>query len=489
MNVLGLKSRSVIELARCALCVALLAKSTRVLTALLLMIVLQPLAARAGDDFMAGGLINDYVACKTWGSRWRTTNPLHVMRENGFGWVATWVLTITNSYLAATAPDQWQNLPWRDGYWSCLEYSTELLRNARDAGLHLHVLLVMSDRPTWPCNQGIPPEWRGLSDADLAAALEQYCARTATHFADAGLNIGLYSLGNEIEFGILNTTPDQPSCVPPGIDLFTNLEFSRTNIWPREAFLLKAAIRGIKSVNPTARIALHPDSVGRSAGNQHLRAFVAFMVAQGVEFDYASFTHPQPDAILVEGTRPYFESAQFLDLVRYVAQLGKKVLIGEVLYPHNSSRILAPPDPGYPYTPEGQARWIRHLLEVVSTNQAIGGVFYWYPDYFPGYSGGSGLTEDFTGLFQDDSHAQPSMAEFRRLLPRLAIAFLRHDILVSWPFSAEGFVLESASSLNSTLVQWQPASPPYLTNSKGFLVVAPLSADSMFYRLRKPIGP
>jgi len=373
------------------------------------------LYAQTTNEFIVGGLINDYVARKTWGPYWKSSSPLHVMRENGFGWAATWVLIRSSPYLSNTVPAEWSRLPWRDEYWCSLEYATEFCREAQKEGLRLHVLLVLSDKPTFPCHQDIPTQWQGLSDAKLATAVERYCTDTASHFARIGLNVELYSIGNEIEFGILNTTPGR-SCVPPGIDVFSNIAYLRSEVWPQEARLLKAAIQGVKKVHPAAKIALHPNSVGRSVNNAHLRAFLTAMVQAGVQFDFVSITDPQVTAVLVEGTRPYWGSKQFQSLVKFVGALQKKVLVGEVLYPHSTGRITSPPDPGYPYTPEGQRKWVSDFLAVLKSERNVAGVFYWYPDYFPGYSGAMGNPEEHTGLFVDDSHSQPAMMEFRRFI-------------------------------------------------------------------------
>ena len=387
---------------------------------LLLLNVVVRLPALAGEEFMVGALVNDDTAYRRFQPHVAdATNAFQVMKGNGFGWCVTWVLTTRSADLARVPAEQWKRLPgWKSEYWGSLEYATETLRCAREAGLRLHVLLALSNEPTHPGKQHIPPAWQKLSDSDLAAAVEDYCKRTSAHFAANGLNVEFYTVGNEIEFGILKTTPEQPDWSPPGVDVFSDLDFSRTQVWPREARLLKAAIRGLKGANPRAKIVLHPDSVGRSLGNRHLRAFLAFMTAQGVEFDYASFTDPQLEAVLVEGTRPYFRSGQFQSLAEEVARLGKKVIVGEFYYPHDPRGIVGRPDPGYPFSPAGQARWIRDFLQTISINPAMAGAFYWYPDYFPGAKTGSGSIFGSTGLFQDEVHPQPAMAEFRRFLPK-----------------------------------------------------------------------
>jgi arabinogalactan endo-1,4-beta-galactosidase len=376
-----------------------------------------PSGVRAGDEFMVGALVNDLTAHRCFGGAGGgTCNRYSTLRAHGFGWCLTWVLTTQCPELASLPAARWKELPaWKLEYWGSLEYATETLRAAQEAGLRLQVLLALSHEPTHPGKQHIPPEWRGLSDAALALALEGYCEKTARHFAAQGLKVECYTVGNEIEFGILKTTPEHPDWVPPGIDVFSDPTFVSTKVWPREALLLKAAIRGIKRANPEAKIVLHPDSVGRTRNNRHLRSFLAYMVDHGVAFDYASFTDPQLDAVLVEGSRPYFRSAAFASLADYVAGLGKRMLVGEFYYPHSPTLAAGEPDPGYPFTPGGQAQWIRDFLQTVSTHKAVAGVFYWYPEYDPGYSVKPAMPFNSTGLFQDGTNVQPAMREFGRL--------------------------------------------------------------------------
>lgn len=368
---------------------------------------------QGSESLMLGGLINDYVARHIWGPYWQSTDPLGTMRENGLSWMTSWLYTTSSSYLANTPPEKWSSLPWRDEYWASLEYVTHFFKKISADGYRFHLLLGFSDQHPYPCHQIIPAEWRDLSDGELSNAVQGYAYQTAQHFIDEDLNVELYTLGNEIEFGILNTLPGQ-NCVPPGIDVFTDLNYLRQFVWPLEARLLRSAIQGISEANPTAMISLHPNSVGKSRGHQHLKAFLYSMLQGNVEFDYVSYTYPQPEVELIEGTRPYYHSFAFSDLMNFTASIGKQALIGECFYPHSSNRIIASPDPGYPFSPEGQAKWLRDFLSFSGDHNVIAGLIYWYPEYFPGYSMDLSLSEDYTGLFLSETEPSPAMEEFRK---------------------------------------------------------------------------
>ena len=64
--------------------------------------------------------------------------------------------------------------------------------------------------------------------------------------------------------------------------------------------------------------------------------------------------------------------------------------------------------PGYPFTPEGQARWLHDFLLKVESNQNIETVFYFFPDHF------LDLVVPQTALFSDDKHPKQSIYEFAK---------------------------------------------------------------------------
>lgn len=106
----------------------------------------------------------------------------------------------------------WSTLPLTGGdyqrnsepaWWSSREYTAQILREAAARGMRLDVFLFLSDREASAGAQNAPSAWRGLSVADTAVKVRESAFDTAKYFASQGLNVEVYEIGNEIDFGIL----------------------------------------------------------------------------------------------------------------------------------------------------------------------------------------------------------------------------------------------------------------------------------------------
>ncbi|MGB9699322.1 MAG: glycosyl hydrolase 53 family protein [Thermodesulfobacteriota bacterium] len=356
-----------------------------------------------------GATINDYLAKKVW-DVWKDFSPLPILHKNGFGWARVWVRNTSSNDLRNTPPSNWNTLPWKEEYWSSLEYAEKILKESSQEGMRLNLVFLLSDKPAYSFNQPAPPEWDGLNLDESADALEEYCYNTTKYFKDKGLNIEIYDIGNEIEYGILNFLPGQRVYLPPGIDVITDMDWMKNNIWNLEAVLLKAAIRGVKRADPNAKITLHINTLGLRPENYIVKSFFRAMVDYGVEFDYAGLSFPYFN--YYDFPQPYFDSSQWKEVIDYISSLGKKIIISEFTYPHSSNGITGIPDPAYPFTPEGQAKWIKDFLAFFRNNQNIAAIFYFYPDYFPGMSRGSTPEHESSGLFINETQIMPAMLEF-----------------------------------------------------------------------------
>ena len=251
---------------------------------------------------------------------------------------------------------------------------------------------------------------------------------------DKGLNIEIYDIGNEIEMGILNYLPGDKVPLPEGVDPCTDMDYMRNNVWNIEAVLLKAAINGVKEADPDAKITLH------ATGLQNellVKTFFQTMVEQGVEFDYAGLTFPP-------ATRDWFVRfhddpfSWVLPTINFLDSLDKKVIFSEFTYPNDPRGIggipwnphqpisFLPkweshvPVPGYPFTPEGQARWIRDFLSFCRNNNVIIGAIYYYPDLFPGICQEPVICypqDQYFGVFASDTQIQPALLQIRSAPP------------------------------------------------------------------------
>jgi hypothetical protein len=110
--------------------------------------------------------------------------------------------------------------------------------------------------------------------------------------------------------------------------------------------------------------------------------------------------------------KPYFASGAFGQLIENVAALGKRVQISEYMYPGDPTGTSGQPDVGYPFSPEGQAAWIRDFLATVLGRPEVERAFYFYPEYFRGMSHGAVPDIESSGLFRSDREVQPGLRVF-----------------------------------------------------------------------------
>jgi arabinogalactan endo-1,4-beta-galactosidase len=359
----------------------------------------------------AGALVSDSYNNYRWtpapAPPWTVLQDLY---DNGFRWLRMWVTTLSFPVLRTTA--DWSTLPFQNSYWSCLEVSGAILSAAAAQGFSLHAVLFLSDQSAAAGNQPLAAAWAGLTPTALAAAVEQSAAATAAYYQSLGLNIEVFEIGNEIDFGFCGIQLGTTVPVPAGVDWSTDPEWMQANIWGAYAPLLQAAISGVKSVYPSAKILLHIAGFGYSPGNLLTSAFFQSMVNLGVSFDIAGLSYPY---MTVSGTalaQPYFAQADFLSALDSVAAVGKPVQIVEFNYPADAAGTLQTPSPTYPFTPAGQAQFVGDFADAV--NGRLERLWFWYPDYWP-WTGQSGVTADLScSLYSAYATPRPAMAVFNR---------------------------------------------------------------------------
>jgi len=316
----------------------------------------------------------------------------------------------TQSHPELDQTSDWSSLPWEGGYWSCREVGARALTEAAAAGMKLYLFLFLSDTAAHGGQQIPPAAWQTYDVPQTCQALEQYCFETVTYLRGRGLDIDLYEVGNEIERGICGFRPDERVARPPEVDQLRNIEWLRKSIWAPEAQMLTAAIRGIRRADPEGKIVLH---IGTrpSPEDAFVVPFFEAMGDYGVPFDYAGLSvYPwigYPSSPRQEDWRADVER-----WVNGIARLGKPVIICEYSYPHHPpaplAGMLASAPPDYPFTPEGQAAWVREFLRWCEMTPNVAGSFYFYPDHVwrPGQPDAN--TE---GLFRSDGGEVEPMPE------------------------------------------------------------------------------
>jgi arabinogalactan endo-1,4-beta-galactosidase len=367
------------------------------------------------SDFLQGGNIGDSLNHRIWGGKWQN-GPLAQLRANGMNVIATDVTTVSSPALASLPPSRWHELAFDTSFFRSQELTGELLRQAAASGFPLYLQLFLSDQAAHYGVQKAPDAWRGLSVADTAEKLRAYTHSLVSTYRAQGIRPAYYSVGNEIEAGIVGFSPaDLGGRIPlrPGTPS-NDLDYLRGDVWPVEAQLLKAAIAGIRAADPDARIVLHAAGTDYSPSDVLTKAFFKAMADSGVPFDYAGLSLPYAFVskwhLSQYSTDCWIQRLQ--ETAAYIAELGRKTIIAEASYPWRPGSYPNAPMAEFPFSLEGQAAWVREMLRFANNDPNMAGFLYFYPDYYVGQGDSTTTGLQYSGLFDSLEQPLPALKEF-----------------------------------------------------------------------------
>ncbi len=255
---------------------------------------------------------------------------------------------------------------WNHPDWT--RYSTladvkKTIARAHKAGMQVLLDFHYSDDWADGDKQPMPAAWAGLKDeAALAKALHDFTFDTLTELATQGLAPDMVQVGNETNSDLMGGPAGHP------ID------------WTRNARLLNAGISATREAalasNVRIRIMLHiaqPENVEPW--------FTAARAAGVTDYDVIGMSYYAK-----------WSKQDFAGLAATIKTVGarfdREVVVVETAYPWTLDNADASPDvlgadalaPGYPATPEGQAKYLADLAQTVITAGGKG-VVYWAPDW------------------------------------------------------------------------------------------------------------
>lgn len=243
-------------------------------------------------------------------------------------------------------------------------HAAEIGKRAASYGMKLCVDFHYSDFWADPSKQMCPKAWEGMEIDEKAAALEQFTRDSLTQIIDAGADVGMVQIGNEINNGIAGEKE-----------------------WSRRRKLLSAGAAAVRDVSAqTGRdilVAVHFTNVN---DRSQILDMAKKLELEGKEIDYDVFAvsyYP-----FWHGTMENLTSV----LKEISSTYGKKVVVAENSYLYTTGdgdgsgnsigegSVL----PEYPATVQGQANEIRDVCAAVA---AVGepalGYFYWEPAWIP----------------------------------------------------------------------------------------------------------
>ncbi len=240
--------------------------------------------------------------------------------------------------------------------------AAEIGRRAAKYGMKLCVDYHYSDFWADPSKQMCPKAWEGMEIEAKAEALGQFTKESLTQIIDAGADVGMVQIGNEINNGIAGETD-----------------------WTKRRQLLQAGSAAVREVSEKTgqdiQIAVHFTDVSDKKG---ILAIAEKVKEKEIDYDifavsYYPFWH---------GTKENLTET----LQEIAGTYGKKVLVAENSYPYTtgdgdgSANSIGEADilPEYPATVQGQTNEIRDVCAAVAAVGEAGlGYFYWEPAWVP----------------------------------------------------------------------------------------------------------
>lgn len=317
-----------------------------------------------------------------------------------------------------------QKIPYGGGICD-LDYVIKMASDAKEAGLKLLLNLHYSDFWADPSKQVIPKAWKDFTSvSQFEEAIEKYTEEVIIKLSNANAKPDMVQIGNETTSGMLLQYPGDTNTTLTGGEPYyssqrTSLTASLKGTGSNFIKYLQAGIKGVKKVDSSIMTMIH---LAKGMGDPN---FIKnyFHQFDSIDYDiiglsYYSYYHGN---INLMSTTLKTISEEFSD---------KKITITETAYgftysPHsqasnifsNSSTTYTFPLSGYDVNPQGQAKFIRDVINIVNGLPNGYGVFYWEGCWIPvkgaGWGdAGSKCSWANQALFTYDGKALPSLNVF-----------------------------------------------------------------------------
>ncbi len=242
-----------------------------------------------------------------------------------------------------------------------LKTDIKLGKRATEAGMKVMLDFHYSDFWADPKKQFAPKAWKDMEIDEKCDALSKYTTKSLTKMLDAGIDVGMVQIGNEINYGMSGER-----------DYLKVIE------------LLKAGSKAVRAVSKKydkdIKIIIHYTDIKRPAG---INSLCAKLEDCGVDYDIMGLSYyPYWD-----GTMKNMQSV----IENIVQKYGKQAMVAETSYPYTAkdgdgSGNSFPGDrdlvEGYGANVQGQAQSVRDIAAAVSEAGGMG-ICYWEGVWIP----------------------------------------------------------------------------------------------------------
>ncbi|MDE6299351.1 MAG: arabinogalactan endo-1,4-beta-galactosidase, partial [Muribaculaceae bacterium] len=246
-----------------------------------------------------------------------------------------------------------------------IESVLPLCRRIKAAGMDLMIDFHYSDTWADPAQQYTPKQWAGMNDSELCEEIYRYTRESLLTLKEAGVTPDFIQPGNEISFGMLWGGVGTPEA-----DLKKTFLGSDAN-WARLGALLGNAIKACREVAPAARIVLHTE---RTADIDVQDNFYSRMRAMNIDYDIIGLSY-----------YPYFHGP-LQSLENAIMSLeskfsDKRIMVVETGYSYKWEVPGTSCPVDYPYSEEGQDRFVKDLVDMLLKHESVDGLFWWWLEY------------------------------------------------------------------------------------------------------------
>jgi arabinogalactan endo-1,4-beta-galactosidase len=309
---------------------------------------------KISDDFVMGVDVSSLVSVEKSGGKFfdakgKSADPISLLKEGGANCVR---IRVWNDPFDAGG----------NGYGggnNDIDTAVEIGKRATKLGLGVLIDFHYSDFWADPNKQTAPKAWKNFSVEQKASAMEKFTTESLQKLKDAGVNVKMVQVGNEINNGLAGEIYDD-----------------------QVHALLNAGCNAVRKFDKSLQIVIHftdPLSEG------YLEHKAKLLEKYGVDYD-----------ILATSYYPYWHGdvKKLSMTLKKVSNLyKKKVMVAETSYPFTDddgdgfgnvvSTMSANQEFRYPFTVEGQAIAVRDVIEAVANIKNGVGVFYWEPAWIP----------------------------------------------------------------------------------------------------------
>lgn len=235
-----------------------------------------------------------------------------------------------------------------------IETAVKIAEGCADAGLKMLVDFHCSDFWTDPSKQQTPKAWEGYTLDKKADALKSFLTDSLTKLAATGADIAMVQVGNETNNAFIGESDTADMCT-----------------------LFNAGSEAIRAFNDSIKVVIHVTNPESS----NMTRWAGILDSNNVDYDVlATSYYPS-----WHGTLANLKS----QLQTVKDTYGKDVMVAETSYAftledtdghdntiHEGNNTDMMTETQYPFTPQGQASFLRDVIDTV--NQAGGlGVYYW----------------------------------------------------------------------------------------------------------------